>query len=126
MTRLALAPFLGALLLAASPAVAATLGTGVLYQVGDVSISCRAVNLGTKPIAVRQARVLGNGLGGTDLGTDTCTDTSLAPEFTCVFVGSSPSGHIGAALDVKGNGKLLRVLCSVIVDGTVAQILEMR
>jgi hypothetical protein len=120
------AAFAAGFLLAASPAHAATLGTALLFQSGEVGISCRAINLGTRPVVIRRARILGNSPGAGVLGVDVCTGVSLGPEFSCSFAGTSPSGHIGAALEVKGSGKSLRVICSVSVDGTITERLEMR
>lgn len=112
--------------LCAAPAAAGTLGTAVTFEQGDVTISCRVVNLGRKPVAIREVVILANDPGAGIPGFETCTNAPLPPDGVCVISGATPSGHIGARIEVQGSGKTLRGVCSVSGSDDTPQPLEMR
>lgn len=116
----------GALVLALSaPAGAGTLATGIVFVGDDPNIACRLINVGPKPVAIQTVRVLGTDPGAGTVGPDTCSGTALAPDAACVFSGSTTTGHVGGAAEIKGKGKTLRGVCSL--SGSSAQLyLEMR
>jgi hypothetical protein len=105
---------------------AATLGTAVTFENGDVFMTCRLTNLGRKPVTIQQVAILGNDPGAGELGLDSCTSAPLAPDATCSFSGTTPSGHIGARAELKGSGKTLRGLCIVTGSDDSPQYLELR
>jgi hypothetical protein len=105
---------------------AATFGTPVTFENGPVIMSCRLANLGGKPVTIQQVAILANDPGAGELGLDTCSANPLVPEGTCVFSGTTPSGHIGARVEVKGSGKTLRGICVVTGTDGSPQYLELR
>jgi len=119
---------LAGLCLLAGPlaAGAATFGTPVTFENGDVIMTCRLTNLGGKPVTIQQVTILANDPGAGELGLDSCSTNPLVPEGTCVFSGTTPSGHIGARVEVKGSGKTLRGICVVTGSDDSPQYLELR
>lgn len=67
---------------------AATLGTPVTFESGDVLINCRVTNLGRKPVTIQQVTILGNAPGAGELDVDGCTS---APRWFPTAPAASPA-----------------------------------
>jgi hypothetical protein len=118
-------------LAAAVPAGAGTLTSGLVHA-GSGSSGARArcflTNVGSKPVTVLDAAILGLSGNVHELSGDNCTDAPLNPQATCLFVTEEGAYAGFGKVSVKGGTRNLRGRCQVLtpVDAVVHSESEMR
>jgi hypothetical protein len=123
-------PLLFLLALAAAPAGAGTLASGLVNAQGGVSsavrVRCFLTNVGSKPVTVTEVGIVD--LTGTTLvlGGEGCTAAPLAPQNTCPFFTEEGAYAGYGSASVKGGVKNLRGRCQVVIGADVFSESEMR